>query len=342
VILLWGLASESPLAAVANQLAGLGARVAFFDQRAVPDTSLRLRFGAGVDGHLTVDGLHLDLADVTAVYLRPYDSRQLGPVRAAGPGSALWRHALELDDALMSWCELSPALVVNRPAAMASNESKPYQSRLIAAAGLRVPETLVTNDPEQAEAFWAEHRDVIYKSCSGVRSVVRRFNPADRERLRNLRWCPTQFQRRIPGLDHRVHVVGDRVFACRIRSGADDYRYDGGTDIAACTLDSDLAERCRKLSHGLGLQVAGLDLRESPDGIWYCFEVNPSPGFSYFQARTGQPIDHAIAELLLAGAQAPATRAKVWSTGRQTLPLTDEESALGAVGGPGDGGVVGG
>jgi len=303
VILLWGLASEPPLAAVADQLRELGARVALLDQRAVRDTALRLRFGAGIDGDLTVDGLRLDLTSITSVYLRPYDSRRLGPVAAAGPGSALWRHAVELDDALISWCELTPALVVNRPAAMSSNESKPYQAGLIAAAGLRTPDTLITNDPEQAEAFWAEHRDVIYKSCSGVRSVVQRFNPADRERLRKLRWCPTQFQRRIAGVDYRVHVVGEEIFACRIESGADDYRYDSGAKVVARTLDPSLARQCRKLSRDLGLVVAGLDLRESPDGAWYCFEVNPSPGFSYFQARTGQPIDRAIADVLRAGAQ---------------------------------------
>jgi glutathione synthase/RimK-type ligase-like ATP-grasp enzyme len=71
----------------------------------------------------------------------------------------------------------------------------------------------------------------------------------------------------------------------------------------ARTLDPSLARQCRKLSRDLGLVVAGLDLRESPDGAWYCFEVNPSPGFSYFQARTGQPIDRAIADVLRAGAQ---------------------------------------
>jgi ribosomal protein S6-L-glutamate ligase RimK-like protein len=303
VILLWGLASESPLAAVASQLRELGGQVALLDQRAVEATSLRLRFGTEVCGELTVDGLRLDLARVRSVYLRPYDSRRLGPVAAAGQGSPLWRHALELDDALISWCELTPALVVNRPAAMCSNESKPYQAGLIAAAGFRTPETLVTTDGELAEAFWAEHRDVIYKSCSGVRSVVQRFNPAARDRLRDLRWCPTQFQRRIVGPDYRVHVVGEQVFACRIEAGADDYRYDRHAAVVACTLDADLAGRCRDLTRALGLTVAGLDLRESADGAWYCFEVNPSPGFSYFQARTGQRIDRAIAEILIAGGQ---------------------------------------
>jgi D-alanine-D-alanine ligase-like ATP-grasp enzyme len=49
------------------------------------------------------------------------------------------------------------------------------------------------------------------------------------------------------------------------------------------------------------LIVAGIDLRHTPAGKWYCFEVNPSPGFTYYQAATHQPIDEAIAQLLVAG-----------------------------------------
>jgi hypothetical protein len=40
---------------------------------------------------------------------------------------------------------------------------------------------------------------------------------------------------------------------------------------------------------------------EAMDGTWYCFEANPSPGFTFFSDETGQAIDLAIAELLFAG-----------------------------------------
>jgi glutathione synthase/RimK-type ligase-like ATP-grasp enzyme len=49
---------------------------------------------------------------------------------------------------------------------------------------------------------------------------------------------------------------------------------------------------------GMRLTVAGVDLRWAPGGAWYCFEVNPSPAFSYFAQATGQPIARAIARLL--------------------------------------------
>jgi glutathione synthase/RimK-type ligase-like ATP-grasp enzyme len=67
-------------------------------------------------------------------------------------------------------------------------------------------------------------------------------------------------------------------------------------------VEDDLAARCRSLVRGLGLAVAGVDLRRHPAGRWFCFEVNPSPAFTYYQASTGVPIGEGIADLLIRGA----------------------------------------
>jgi glutathione synthase/RimK-type ligase-like ATP-grasp enzyme len=100
-------------------------------------------------------------------------------------------------------------------------------------------------------------------------------------------------------------VVGEEVFACEILSEATDYRYAArqGTDveIRPSEIPEDCADRCRRLAAAMELVVAGVDLRRTPDGAWYCFEVNPSPGFTYYQEASDQPIDEAIARLLAAG-----------------------------------------
>ena len=69
-------------------------------------------------------------------------------------------------------------------------------------------------------------------------------------------------------------------------------------EVRPASVPPDLARRCRRLAHSLGLPLAGIDLRCTPDGRWYCFEVNPSPGFAYYERATGQPISQAIARLL--------------------------------------------
>jgi glutathione synthase/RimK-type ligase-like ATP-grasp enzyme len=192
---------------------------------------------------------------------------------------------------------------------MAPNGSKPFQAMQIQTFGFRTPETLITTVPDAVLEFQARQGTLIYKSVSGVRSIVSRVKPEHTDRLAFLRWCPTQFQQHVPGDDYRVHVVGEAIFTARIVSTADDYRYasrqQGHADMERAELPRDVAERCRRMAHALCLPLAGIDLRRTPEGEWYCFEVNPSPGFTWFQDSTGDAIDQAIADLLLAGATSP-------------------------------------
>jgi hypothetical protein len=302
-IVLWGLPEDTPLRTVQQALRRKGSVVTFIDQGAVLATDVELEVGATVQGWVRTPEGVLDLHRVTAAYVRPHESVRLPLIERAGPGSSAWQHAVRVDDVLWSWADLTEALVINRPCAMASNNSKPYQASLIRAAGFATPTTLVTTDPEAARAFWAEHHEVIYKSISGVRSIVSRLSRDHEARLKHISSCPTQFQAYIAGTDYRVHVVGERVFACEIVSAASDYRYATSQGMSVvlrpATLPETLAERCWALASALSLPVARIDLRHSTDESWYCFEVNLSPAFTYYQDATGQPIDDAIAELLL-------------------------------------------
>lgn len=164
-------------------------------------------------------------------------------------------------------------------------------------------------EDEGVPVFFLDQRQaldtLIYKSISGVRSIVSHLKPEHAGRLERLRWCPTQFQQHVPGEDYRVHVMGEEAFAARIVSSADDYRYasrqQGHTRIERAGLSEDVLERCRRMARAMELPVAGSDLRRTPEGEWYCFEVNPSPGFTYYQEATGYEMDRAVARLLRGG-----------------------------------------
>lgn len=292
MILLWGLEADSPLAAVRAQLEEAGAPTVFVDQREVLGARLD-------DGRLQLSSGMVDLAQVTAAYVRPYESSKLPVVARAG--EAAQRRVAAFDEGLWAWAEAAPALVVNRPSAMAHNGSKPYQVNQARSLGFAVPETLLTTDPAAVHAFLAEHGDVIYKSISAVRSVVTRLRASDLDRLGDVASCPTQFQAYVPGTDHRVHVVGDGVYCCRIESTADDYRYATREATAVerrpTALPAEWADRCRALARLEGLHVAGVDLRLTPAGEWCCFEINPSPAFTYYDTP-GHEIARAVAGLL--------------------------------------------
>jgi glutathione synthase/RimK-type ligase-like ATP-grasp enzyme len=284
VILLWGLTGDSAFDRMAATLEARDAEVVTIDQRDVSRMSVDLTCDAVVRGAIDLRGLAASLLE------------------GEGGGGQPLRRAQATEQALIAWLQVTDATVVNRPAAMASNNSKPYQAAILREIGFDVPETLVTTDPHEVARFWTDHGTVIYKSISGVRSIVSRVTLDHLDRLERVSWCPTQFQQFVPGRDVRVHVVGDAVFASEVRSDADDYRYahrDGAeVEVQATSLPADVAERCIAVTRRLGLLFSGVDLRLAPDGRWFAFEVNPSPGFTYYEQHTGQPIASAVADLL--------------------------------------------
>lgn len=314
LVLLWGLEDDAPLSEVRDQLELLDAPVRFIDQRRVLETEIELEVGATVEGRIRIGNENIQLNEVSAVYVRCYESVRM-PEVAAG-GIAAKQHAAEVHDILASWTEVTSTLVVNRFSASAVNGSKPYQLEQIRNFGWSIPETLITTDPDEARAFWERHREVVYKSVSSIRSRVSRLSPDHAERFTDLVSCPTQFQQYIPGTDYRVHVVHDKVFASEIRCAADDYRYSANEapEIHACSLSPDLAGQCRSMAAAMNLPLAGIDLRRTPQDEWFCFEVNPSPAFPYYEQVTGQPIGQAVA-LLLANAAASTSKAVgYWGT----------------------------
>ena len=275
-------------------------------------------------------GRTIPLDEIRGFYPRPYDFRQYPAFAGMDDDSPQYRHAAMFEDIMWGLAGTLDALVLNRPSAVQSNGSKPYQARMIETAGFEVPETLITTDAAAVRAFLRRHGAVVYKSISGSRSIVAALGPVHDDRLSDVRWCPTQFQRLVDGQDYRIHVVGGRTFATRIVSDAVDYRY-GGARYEASEIPPDVTERCIDLTRVLGLSLAGIDLRHTPDDRWICFEANPSPAYSCYESVTGQPISTAIAELLVAAdrhgslGRAPEARAGRRQDPRVSIAAPDQE-----------------
>jgi glutathione synthase/RimK-type ligase-like ATP-grasp enzyme len=287
---------------VASVLDDMGVQYLLFNQRRYADAHLDFNVQDGqVSGRLSVQGKEFPLDAFVGVYNRMLDDQSLPEVQNL-PADHIDRiKCHRIHDALLQWMEITPARVINRMAAMAANSSKPYQMQLIRKHGFAIPETLITNDPELARQFYHQHGQVIYKSASGVRSIVASLKPEDFARLERIRWCPTQFQVQVMGENIRVHVIGEQVYATRIQTDAVDYRYAGrqgsSAELDAVELDLELSRHCVGMARSMGLAFAGIDLMLTDEDI-YCFEVNPNPGFSYYENITSQPIARAVAEYL--------------------------------------------
>ncbi|MBV6467570.1 MAG: glutathione synthase [Candidatus Brocadia sp.] len=298
MILLCGIPSEAPMAMVKGALDKLGEKTVFFNQRYFAQMGIKYQIDkGGITGKLKIGNKEYLLEEFDGIYSRLMDDQILPELGGEPPLSERRKYCRAVHDTLIHWLEITPARVLNRIAPMASNSSKPYQAQLIKEQGFSIPNTLITNDPDEVISYYEKNRRVVFKSISGVRSIVQELKEKDLERLELIKWCPVQFQAYVEGQDVRVHVIGKEVFACGISTDSLDYRY-ASTSLQPMDLPPELWEKCIRLSQALQLSFAGIDLKLAPDGQVYCFEVNPSPGFSYYERKTGQPIAMTVARYL--------------------------------------------
>lgn len=272
--------------------------------------------GERMSGAIRYGEDRIDLDTISAVYVHLLDGDR-------HPESHGVHRASETRALLEAFLETAQVPVCNRPSCSATNFSKTYQERIIASHGFAIPRTLVTNIPESARSFFDECQGrVIYKSLSSRRSIVRRMTGHDLDRLDHLAGGPTQFQEWVPGTDFRVHVMGRRLYPTEITAEATDYRFciREGTapTMRGVELEEEIRRRCLSLTGELGMIAAGIDLRRSLDGRWYCFEVNPTPAFAYYEQFTGQRIADGLIDALQELAAVPA--------GCNTSPLAQKEN----------------
>ena len=306
MILVLGALADGAIAYLVHRLTERHARFLLLDPRLHGDGfHLDWEMDDGkIGGQLRHDGATTPFADVRSVYVHHV---HLARQERTQPVATERLPDMESHWLLHTFLETIPALVCNRPSASATNLSKTYQQQIIAAHGFLVPRTLSSNLPEEARAFYEQcHRRVIYKSLSARRSIVKRLTESDLDRLDDVRTCPTQFQEWVPGVDIRVHVVGNRVFPTEIVTEATDYRYSGRDGLPrsmrAAELPGGIEGRCIELVKSLGMVTGGVDLRRNLEGGYYCFEVNPTPAFMFYQQYTGQRIGDALVDVLETGA----------------------------------------
>lgn len=197
---------------------------------------------------------------------------------------------------------------VNDPIVQAT-AGKPLQLDVALAAGMAVPDTLITNDAGRARAFVDQHVGrVVHKSLTtpqGRLMDTRLWDPAtDGPQLgAALPLAPVVFQEYVTGpADVRTVITGDRTFSVAVdlvtsRAGIDS-RLDLDADCVPYELPTDVATRLLEVMARLGLVFGVADLRIDDDGQHVFFEINPQGQFLFMEILTGLPISAAVATLL--------------------------------------------
>ncbi len=229
---------------------------------------------------------------------------------------------VEAQHALQGMLYSLPCLWVNFPSRDVVACLKLFQLEVAKTVGLSIPETIVTNDPETARAFYEKlNGQVIYKLITeksnfslphyefphGIPTLPVR--DVDLEHFEQVRHAPHLFQERIQKqADIRVTVIGKKVFAFHIESqsgkGQLDWRTDYGVPMKAWDLGDDLSEKCLNLLLKLGLNYGAIDFCLDKNGCHVFLEINPAGQYLWLEDVTKFPLSREMA-LLLAGRSDP-------------------------------------
>lgn len=288
--------------------------VFIFDTSAFPGSiSLVGRYeqsgnGAGGLSLMTAAGRRIVLHEVTAFWWR---RPQLLEIDARITGTEARNFAFqECISALYGVLECCEGLWVNNFQNDTAAEYKPFQLKIAAEVGFDVPETLITNRPEELLSFWQHCRGAVIYKAFNQRGIVwrptRLLTQHDMALLDNVRHAPVIFQAVVPGIrDIRVTVIGHRIFATEFDiEQMDGVDYRPRIPQIPCrphTLPMEMEAKIHRLMEYFSLEYGGIDFRLTPDGRYVFFEINTAGEFIFLEDRTGQPLAEAMAAHLAAG-----------------------------------------
>jgi glutathione synthase/RimK-type ligase-like ATP-grasp enzyme len=292
-VVLVGSREDLHIKEVARRLGVEGVDTVIVDTLAFPDET-RVSLTEDLAG-IVVDGR--TVGRPAAVYLRGLHSSPLAYlVDAQEAMDEDWRTTLTafrekatlLNGLVARWEQLGVPMY--NPVSSDWMMTKPVQLAALEAAGLPVPRTLWTNDPEAVRRFAAGGR-VAYKPVTGG-AATRELLPEDLtdERLSALSSAPVTFQELLPGEDLRVYVLdGEIIASLRIVTSALDFRQNEER-LEPVELPPEVARDCVKACEVLGLRWTGLDLKRGQDGVLKFLELNGSAMFLGFDAGGGTDI----------------------------------------------------
>jgi len=167
---------------------------------------------------------------------------------------------------------------------------------LLREKGIRVPDTVVTEDVQTAVKIAEIWHDVVIKPIVGSMGLgsIRTSDPDVVYRVARTLLSlgqPIYIQKYInkPNRDIRLFVVGDKVIAAVYRIQPSGYwktNVAQGAKVQALKPESELEDLAVKATKTLGLHYSGVDVVEGANG-YAVLEVNASPNWRGLMKATG-------------------------------------------------------
>jgi glutathione synthase/RimK-type ligase-like ATP-grasp enzyme len=306
VILVVSFPEEEHTQDVIGRLRARGRPVHLLDLGSLPSqrsVTLEWRQDRAMQSIVHGAGESLDLADVGVVWwrrVRPFDV----DASVTAPHARAFATS-ETTQAVYGMLDSLDCPWVNPRTADDTGHHKPFQWAVAQEVGLRVPRTLVTNRPEDAQRFIAElgRERTICKAFLASLDAWRETRVVTAEdvgRLDLVRLAPVIFQEYVDGVDLRITIVGERLFPCAIDARRTRYPVDmrmvvGEADVSPAELPRAVERDLLRLMRRLDLRYGAVDMRRTDGGDHYFLEVNPAGQWHFVEHRTGLPISDAVA-----------------------------------------------
>jgi len=250
--------------------------------------------------------------DICAAWYRRSRNLYMGPVS---------RTSEKLDDyvkaqstaTVVAVCAGLQTLWVSHPFKLRRGEVKALQLAEASKAGLKIPQTLISNDPGRAATFvegLGEAECAIKPLIAigvtdehGYRLPLTTTLPPGHP-LESLALAPTMLQPYVDkAFELRCVVIGERIFCAKLDSQADEQsRVDWrGGDPAheIFTLPLHVEEAIHRLMASFELNFASLDMIVTPDGEFVFLELNPNGQWLWLEYELGLPLVATMADLLM-------------------------------------------
>jgi glutathione synthase/RimK-type ligase-like ATP-grasp enzyme len=213
------------------------------------------------------------------------------------------------------------ALWINRPRAAEHAESKLVQLRAARAAGLSIPETMISNRASDVARLIRRWGRVVFKTFypqswedSGKRLTYQMstamLDAGSELPEQAIAVSPGIFQRYIDkSCDVRVTFIGERIFAIKIDKASGDayfdwraHSHDADTRIEIFELGTALEAKLRDVMRRLDLVFGCIDLVIDRDGQGYFLEINQAGQFLFVEERMPElKLLRAMTGMLIAG-----------------------------------------
>jgi hypothetical protein len=200
-----------------------------------------------------------------------------------------------------------PGTWISAPDATRRASNKLLQLRVAQRAGLRVPRTLVSQDPERVREFCAaESGPVVVKPVAGAQDTPIMTGLVEPAGLTDdaIRVCPATYQEYVPGNRHlRISCFGEALFTAVLETETLDWRYPLDAHAAPYEIDSDTASRVRRVLAELGLRMGMVDMKLDEAGVPVWLEVNPQGQFMFLEGMCSSlPLSRSFCAFLIAEA----------------------------------------